>query len=127
MENEKDCIDKIDELWHEYKYKVSGKISMALAFSAGVGAMLVGIKVLVIPASIFVGLTNCGVFFAGLALEKFSKENEKLSTDNQNLRRCTTFDNNMFIFPQSTTTTTTQPPTPTTEPTHDNNIIIIKK
>jgi len=126
MEKNKDCIDKIDDLWNEYKYKLSGKISMLLATAAGIGAVLVGIKALIIPASVFVGLTNCGVFFAGLSLEKFSKENEKLTTDNLLLKRQTTFYNDRFIFPpQSTTTTTTQLPTPINEPIEE--IIIFKK
>ena len=78
----------------------------------GVGIVLVGLKMLPAAATV-IGLTNVGVFFAGLSLERFGTENKKLNSDNESLqnekieivRRMTTFN-----FPDSNTSESLSPP-----------------
>lgn len=80
------CSSWLNEIYQKYKYRVSGKIAIGLACTAGLGAIMTGIDILQIPANIFIGLTNAGAFCTGLALEKFSKENKKLNDDNESLQ-----------------------------------------
>lgn len=79
-----ECFDKIESLWDEHKYQISGKFSIGLSVLAGI-ASLISVK-FIIPAGIILGVTNVGVFFAGLSLEKFSNENKTLKDNNESLK-----------------------------------------
>jgi hypothetical protein len=82
-ENDKNCFDKIDDLWEQYKYNISGKASITLAITAGFASILVS-KV-IIPATVLIAITNIGVFFAGISLQSITKKNDNLNTENNNL------------------------------------------
>ena len=80
MSEEKDCIDKIDDFWNTHKNSISSKFSIGLGVMGGVGSILVGMK-LFIPTSIVLGICNVGIFFSGIAMQKYAQENTKLSDE----------------------------------------------
>lgn len=79
-----EIIDKIDNLWEENKYKISGKFSIGLSILAGVAGIL-SFKFLIL-SGIALSITNVGVFFAGISLEKFKNEQQLLKDTNESLR-----------------------------------------
>ncbi len=92
MSNDNDCccvcfeplVDKIDNFWEKYKYKISGKFSIVLSVLGGVSSILAA--KLIVPASIMGGVCSVGIFFAGVSLENFKNDNVKLNTDNISLQ-----------------------------------------
>jgi hypothetical protein len=103
-------LDWSDDFWQDYK-KHSGKFAIALSVLGGISSILIGIKL--IPASIALAITNSATFFSGVCYEKLKSENKLLETDNQSLRRQTTFVNN-FKFPASESSTILETPKSTT-------------
>lgn len=81
---EKGCLDIIDDCWEAYKFKVSGKFAMGLSILAGVSSILVA--KFVIPAGVVIGITNVGVFFAGVSLEIFANEHKNIRDENISLK-----------------------------------------
>jgi hypothetical protein len=77
-------FNKIDEIWEENKYKISGKFAIGLSVLTGIASIL-SIK-FIIPVGIILGITNVGVFFAGLSLEKFKNEHIALKETNESLQ-----------------------------------------
>ena len=80
-----------------------------MSLLAGSASIIAGSHALIIPVSILLSLTNIGVFFSGIVMEKFKNENKKLYDDNKSLsneknemiRRMTNFE-----FPQNSNTLT---------------------
>lgn len=102
------CLDCLDEFWEEHKYKISGKVALVLGVLAGASSVMVSFPSLLIPSSVCLTLTNTGVFFSGIIMEKYKNENKKLYNDckslsnekNEMIRRMTAFN-----FPASQTPT----------------------
>jgi len=79
------CLDCLDDFWEEHKYKISGKIALGLGILSSASSVMVSFPSLLVPASVALTLTNTGVFFAGIVMEKYKNENKKLYNDNKSL------------------------------------------
>lgn len=121
-------IDKFDEFWDEYKYRISSKLSIGLGILSGVGSAMVSMK-LFIPASIILGCVSAGVFFAGIALSKYENKTINLEKDNHSLKqemtRKMTLINN-FNFPNENCSISPLTPTSNTSTnTHYEEVVDI--